>query len=290
MNIEATHLGQKSEYPQQYTSSVLVAVPRKLNREQYDLVDNHLPFVGIDIWHAYEFSFLLENGLPIAGMLKIVYPSSSFALVESKSLKLYLNSFNMSKFGTNKHEGIELTRDIIKNDLSKLLETNVEVTYISHDTISVDHDFKNYPILEAEISIESLEFNEYSENPDLLELDTAQQEFVFGTHLLRSNCKITYQPDWGALFISMKGNKVPTKESFLKYIVSLRNENHFHEEICEMVFKRIIDLFTPDSLTLTCNYTRRGGIDINPTRSMHLNRLPAHLINPLRITKSVFRQ
>ena len=289
MNIEATHLGKKSEYPQQYNPNVLVAVPRKFNRTQYNLHDDQLPFVGKDVWHAYEFSFLLENGFPIAGMLKIVYDSSSFALVESKSLKLYLNSFNMSKFGNNKAEGIILTSQLIESDLSKLLATNVSVTFLEHDACAIENDFINYPILESTIAIEDFNCSEYSENPELLEVEDGN-EFKFGTHLLRSNCKITFQPDWGSLFISMAGNQIPSKESFLKYIVSLRNENHFHEEICEMVFKRILDKFNPNSLTVTCNYTRRGGIDINPTRSTHQDDLPKHLIDSTQLTNSVFRQ
>ena len=109
MNIENTHLGKQSSYPQRYDPSVLVAVPRILNRKQHGISNAKLPFSGFDVWHAYEFSFLTDKGSPVVGILKIVYPCTSEFLVESKSLKLYLNSFNMDKFGSSKANGIKLT-------------------------------------------------------------------------------------------------------------------------------------------------------------------------------------
>lgn len=290
MSIEGTHLGKKSSYPQHYDPSVLVAVPRILNREQYGLSNNNLPFSGYDVWHAYEFSFLLNNGLPVAGLLKIIYPCNNEFLVESKSLKLYLNSFNMDKFGSTVSEGIEKTTTIIKNDLCNLLKCEVAVYCFNHSVSTKPTDFSDYEILEDEANLKSLNLSIYTETPDLLQASNKAGEIKWGSHLLRSNCKITFQPDWGSIFIAMKGDNLPTPESFLAYIVSLRNENHFHEEICEMVFKRLIDKFTPSELTVTCLYTRRGGIDINPVRSLSETNLPTHLLSAEFQDQPAFRQ
>lgn len=290
MEIEGTHLGKQSSYPKHYAPEVLVAVPRILNREQYGISNSNLPFTGVDVWHAYEFSFLTKKGNPVVGLLKIVYPATNEFIVESKSLKLYLNSFNMDQFGSNKKEGIEKTTSIIRNDLEKLLNISVEVCCFDHNTSSTKTDFNDFEIIEDLVYFEKLECNQYHESPELLETSKQTSKIKWGTHLLRSNCKITHQPDWGSLFISMKGKKTPTPESFLKYIVSLRNENHFHEEICEMVFKRMNDLFQPHELMVTCLYTRRGGIDINPVRSLSGNEMPENLINTNIKSPSTFRQ
>lgn len=289
-NIEATHLGQNSQYPQQYAPEVLVAVPRHLNREQYNIKEKNLPFIGKDVWNAYEFSFLLQNGIPVVGVLKIVYNAHSPFLVESKSLKLYLNSFNMMNYGNNVEDGITKASSIITKDLSKLLQTNVSVYFYNNEETINENDFTDFPILESLLDLSTINCNTYSESPELLQTDQTNKEFKFGTHLLRSNCKITNQPDWGSLFIHIEGDTTPTKENFLKYIVSLRNENHFHEEICEMIYKRIYDKFTPEKLMVTCFYTRRGGIDINPTRANKAYLLPQKLIDFTSVTHPIFRQ
>ncbi len=289
-NIEATHLGQNSRYPQQYSPDVLVAVPRYLNRKQYNIQEDQLPFIGKDIWNAYEFSFLLQNGCPVVGILKIVYESHSPSLIESKSLKLYLNSFNMTQFGTSIEEGIAQTSATIEKDLSKLLATDVSVYFYNSDEAIVENDFNDFQLLERIIDLSTLECGTYSENPELLQIEKEEAEFKFGTHLLRSNCKITNQPDWGAIFVHIKGQLVPSKESFLRYIISLRNENHFHEEICELVFQRITEIFQPEELMVTCLYTRRGGIDINPTRANKKELLPENLIDPTIVSSAAFRQ
>ncbi|MCF8363179.1 MAG: NADPH-dependent 7-cyano-7-deazaguanine reductase QueF [Prolixibacteraceae bacterium] len=290
MTIEATHLGHQSAYPQQYDPSVLVAVPRHLNREQYNIEEQNLPFEGIDVWHAYEFSFLTRKGAPVVGLLKITYPCDNEFLVESKSLKLYINSFNMSCYGRTKAQGIEEVVQMITNDLSQLLKCEVSVRFFDHKAQPASSDFDGYSIIEERVDFDNLSCTRYTETPELLKENASGGEIKWGTHLLRSNCKITHQPDWGSLFISMKGEKLPTPESFLQYIVSLRNENHFHEEICEMVFKRLIDNFAPEKLMVACMYTRRGGIDINPVRVLPGTDLPDSLINSNLLTHVSFRQ
>lgn len=289
-NIEATHLGKKSSYRQFYDPSVLVAVPRRLNREQYQIEEDRLPFLGVDVWHAYEFSFLLENGFPVVGILKIVYPCTSEFLVESKSLKLYLNSFNMSRYGQSVAEGVALTTAKVKEDLQRLLCCPVELSFFYHFDQHASTDFGEYEILEHTIDIQEMQLTHFTENLELLKKSDTGGEVEWGSHLLRSNCKITFQPDWGSIYLHMKAEVLPTPESFLAYLISLRNENHFHEEICEMVFKRLNDLFAPQELTVTCLYTRRGGIDINPVRSLNGKKLPEILINPYQQDAPVFRQ
>jgi 7-cyano-7-deazaguanine reductase len=289
MTIESTHLGKQSSYPQYYDPSVLVAVPRILNREQYGLSNGELPFKGVDVWHAYEFSFLTKKGVPVVGMLKLIYPATNEFLVESKSLKLYLNSFNMERIGESRSEGISTVVEIIKKDLSELLKCEVLVSYFDNTSQSSGSDFDDFIILENSIDIDSLRCDHYNETIELLDQSPYSGTIRWGTHLLRSNCKITHQPDWGSLYIKMEGTCLPTPESFLKYIVSLRNENHFHEEICEMVFKRITDKYSPRRLMIACLYTRRGGIDICPVR-VYDELLPANLSAINIPDKPAFRQ
>ena len=135
-------------------------------------------------------------------------------------------------------------------------------------------------------------FSIYQEHPLYLSenITTVPGELKVGSHLLKSNCKITSQPDWGTIYIHLKANRTPAPVSLLKYIVSLRNENHFHEEICEMVYQRLYELFQPEILVVTCLYTRRGGIDICPSRSSHPQYLPSHLLKPETLTTPAFRQ
>ena len=238
MQIESTHLGKQSSYPKHYDPSVLVAVPRILNRQLYSIDNDNLNFTGVDVWHAYEFSFLLKSGSPIAGSLKIVYSAESEFLIESKSLKLYLNSFNMDKYGLSAEEGIHEVLTVIIKDLSTILKTEVKAHYFDFTKRKKQDDFSGYLILENSDDLKSVTFNDYFENTNYLDESTSSGKIKWGSHLLRSNCKITLQPDWGSVFIQMQGEKLPTKNGLLKYIISLRNENHFHEEICEMIFTR----------------------------------------------------
>jgi 7-cyano-7-deazaguanine reductase len=289
---ESKYLGKSVQYPQQYAPEMLVPVPRHLNREQYGLYNNQLPFTGYDVWHAYEFSFLTQKGLPVTGILKMVYPSDSPFLVESKSLKLYLNSLNMERYGATPREGIKEVISIIQKDISKVLQTEVTLHFFDAKE-SQYFDFWGYELLEKTGGIETVTFSEYREAPHLLCSEQSSSEkniLKVATHLLRSNCKVTFQPDWGSAFIYLKGKDIPDKIGLLKYLVSIRNENHFHEEICEMIYKRLWDRFTPEQLMVACLYTRRGGIDICPVRASQPHLLPQYLINPYKLTDKLLRQ
>ncbi len=292
MSEEAKLLGKSISYPKSYSPEILVAVPRSLNREIYGIYEPDKLFCGYDVWHAYEASFLLNNGMPITGILKIVYLSTSKFIVESKSLKLYLGSYNMTSLGKNPEEGIAEFTQTIEKDLGCLLETPVKVYFHKTTPSLPPNDFSEFEILENKEYTSDLRFSIYQEHPLYLSenITTVPGELKVGSHLLKSNCKITSQPDWGTIYIHLKANRTPAPVSLLKYIVSLRNENHFHEEICEMVYQRLYELFQPEILVVTCLYTRRGGIDICPSRSSHPQYLPSHLLKPETLTTPAFRQ
>jgi len=287
---EGKLLGKQVDYPQQYTPEILVAVPRHFNREQYQLDANSLPFIGYDAWHGYELSFLTNKGLPVTGLLKVVYSATNPSIVESKSFKLYLNSFNMHRFGNTANEGLSLVLGAIKKDLSQLLETEVNVGFFKTKHINSTCDFTDYEILEENAGVDNISFDHFTEAPHLLSTSEGGGSLQIATHLLRSNCKITHQPDWGSTFIYIKSQQLPSKEGLLKYLVSIRNENHFHEEICEMIYKRLWDTFRPEELSTTCIYTRRGGIDICPTRASHQHLLPQYLIDVEQLSSKLLRQ
>ena len=291
MSIESKVLGQQVAYPTDYCPSILVPVPRSLNREIYDIHTPEELFWGFDTWHAYEAGFLARNGLPVCGVLKLVYPANSPCIVESKSLKLYLNSLNMTRLGEDTPSGVETYLQIVKSDLEQILQTRVEATFFRQAPEKPYFDFQDYTLLEATPGIERETFTEYNENPALLESrTTGRGEIKACSHLLRSNCKITKQPDWGSIYIHIQADGLPDHTSLLKYIVSLRNENHFHEEICEMTYKRLWDLFHPEILAVSCIYTRRGGIDICPSRANQAEYLPEHLQAPETLTRKLLRQ
>jgi len=284
-------LGKQVDYPKYYSPEVLVAVPRKLNREVFQIDENNLPFTGFDIWHAYEVSFLTNNGLPVAGVLKMVLPAESPFLIESKSFKLYLNSFNMERFGNSVAEGVSIVLETIKNDLSKLLKCNVLLSFFDNQSVFAPFDFSDYQILEKEVDTETILFSKFTETPELLLSEkNLSGEIKVATHLLRSNCKITRQPDWGSTFIRIKGYKIPTYKGLLQYLVSFRNENHFHEEICEMIYQRLNIIFSPEELMVACIYTRRGGVDICPVRVKSVNFTPKNLCDSEKLSLKLLRQ
>ena len=274
--------------PDHIDSSLLEAVPRFLNRTQYGIDERDLPFTGFDTWNCYEFSTLTNNGFPVSGLLRIVYPADSANIVESKSLKLYLNSFNMEKLGASVAEVMLAVQLKITKDLKEILGT-LDVDVMLHLSSSADRSLKpftsgfNFYDLESTVDVANIDFSAYNEDSRILQKEKTTSNIVQRWHSssLRSNCKITNQPDWGDVYISIKGDRKVTPESLLQYIVSMRKENHFHEEICELIYKRLQDLLEPEELLVACLYTRRGGIDINPIRvnSQKALMLASNLIN-----------
>ncbi len=266
--IASTHLGKKSGGSDNYNPSLLVAIPRYENRKQFNIQNNNLPFEGFDIWHAYEFSAMCENGVPATRLMKLKYNCSSEFLVESKSLKLYLNSFNMTKFGKNIDECLNICKKTIEKDLSGKLQTAVKVNFIENNAqrVSIFENFKN--IMQF-VNEETLQVDKFKEAPELLQTEQKQnlEKYFLKFDSLRSNCRVTHQPDFGDLFLYYKSKKHITEESLVKYLSSFRSEFHFHEECCEMIYKRLYDLLDKEDELFVCAlYTRRGGIDICPVR------------------------
>jgi len=294
-DIAGVHLGKAGDgsavkpyvTPDKIDSSLLVPIPRSLNRVQYNIEEEHLPFVGFDTWHAYEVSFLLTNGYPVSCIAKITYPADSEFIVESKSLKLYLNSYNMVKIDNDFQDAMYLAREYIEHDLSAALNTEVEIVlhsanaYNSYTKFPIpSHNF--FELLDSNTRVANTDFSAYNESPDIIKLSQEKGMLRVWSPSLRSNCRVTNQPDWGDVYIYIKADELPTKESLLQYIVSMRKENHFHEEICECIYTRLHSLVQPQELFVACLYTRRGGIDINPVRASHNHLL--HIAGDLRNT------
>lgn len=276
------HLGKSSEYIKTYDKSLLVREPRQSNRKHLGIDDDAPPFVGYDVWAGYEVSCLLNNGLPFAGSAKVTYTATNKYIVESKAMKLYWNSFNMSAMGVTADDAIIALEQIASKDLSELLETEVHVTVFDASMNEIGGTFDvveccNGGSLEAMYA--DTVCDTYTETPDLLQtLDKLPENslisykdnmVVLYSSLLKSNCRVTGAPDFGDVVIKYRGNNIIDPRSMLKYIVSFRDECHFHEEICEALYKRIWDKFTPKELSVTCLYTRRGGWHIQPTRVSH---------------------
>ena len=293
-DIASRHLGKVGGdgYSDQYNPELLVKIPRVLNREGYKLTGKE--FRGVDVWNAYEVSAITTKGQPVAGMLKIVCPSDSEFHVESKSIKLYLNSFNMTKIGDNAPDCISGIEARVKRDLDELLETVNTVSFYASDfetePLSFSDDFLEIGDI---VDLDQIDFTAFkSDSSQLTEVlsENGEDEIKLRSNLLRSNCRVTNQPDWGDVFIFMKGEKLPAADSLAKYIVSHRTVSHFHEEICEMIFAHLTERFKPEQLMVSCLYTRRGGIDINPIRATHNYLIPEFFTNPEYIIRKTLRQ
>ena len=295
-NIHDTALGKKVSIPDNYDTSLLFRIPRSENRVHYGLDNDHLPFVGFDIWNCYELSFLTDNGLPVSRVMKIVYGAESKFLVESKSLKLYLNSFNMDTFGDTVAKAEKIVVERVAQDLCDLLEAQVFVSLFDSqcETRQPFPSFTNED-LGSMVPIktqEAISFTRFTESPELLrsKLTDTLHSYLFRTDMLRSNCRVTNQPDWGDLFVQMTTKHEIELSSIMEYLVSFRKENHFHEEVVEMIYKRFWDIFEPTSLMVAAMYTRRGGIDINPIRASHRDLIDKTLVSLKVMVEKTLRQ
>jgi len=290
VRISAKHLGKIGGYSDQYDRDLLVRIPRYLNREAYGIKEGSETFFGVDVWNAYEVSAITEKGLPVVGMMKIVYSSASKYHVESKSIKLYLNSFNMTKLGNTAQECIEIIKDRVATDLTILLETKVEVEMFT-TTPEREYEFEDYPRIQDLINLDEIEFTTYQSDEKQLTLElTGKKVLKVDIDFLRSNCRVTNQPDFGNILIYIKGDNIPSVESLARYVVSHRQVSHFHEEICEMVFIHLQKAFTPEELMVTCLYSRRGGLEINPMRASHKHTMPTFFADPECKLKKTLKQ
>ncbi|WP_130831455.1 NADPH-dependent 7-cyano-7-deazaguanine reductase QueF [[Erwinia] mediterraneensis] len=253
-------LGKPTAYHDSYDSALLQAVPRSLNREPLGLYPDNLPFQGADIWTLYELSWLNSKGVPQVAVGEVTLSASSLNLIESKSFKLYLNSFNQTKF-TDWGE----VRQTLERDLSACARGEVRVALFRLSEIEGQPigQFSGHCIDEQDITVDDYRFNaHYLENASGPEV----VEETLVSHLLKSNCLITHQPDWGSVMIRYRGARID-REALLRYIISFRQHNEFHEQCVERIFHDVQRFCQPQALTVYARYTRRGGLDINPWRS-----------------------
>lgn len=290
-NVSDTLLGKQASNPEQYDASLLFRIPRSENRLHFSIHSKSLPFQGFDVWNCYEFSYLTKNGLPVNRVIKLIYGADSEFLLESKSLKLYLNSFNMEPIGETVYDSDIQVKKIIQADLESLLETKVSVFFFtenSEDLIPFQ-EYQNLTNIIQLNELDSVNFSHFTETHSLLKgiSSGTLKTYSFKSDLLRSNCRVTNQPDWGDLFICIESGFEIDLLSVVEYLVSFRKENHFHEEVVEMIFKRLMDKFSPMKLMVAAMYTRRGGIDINPIRVTHSSLVDeAFLSEKYRLAKT----
>lgn len=267
--LSALKLGQKTEYKSQYDASLLQPVPRRLNREGLGIVETQPFNQGADVWTCYELSWLNPNGLPQVAIADIVINFKSENLIESKSFKLYLNSFNQTKFASIEEVEQTLTRDLSQCASGQVL---VKIHKLSCYTNQPIVNFAGESIDEQDIQIGSYEFSNQHLN-NVAEGEMVEETLV--SHLLKSNCLITSQPDWGSVQIHYVGKRL-NREKLLRYLVSFREHNEFHEQCVERIFTDLMRFAKPEKLTVYARYTRRGGLDINPFRS-NFENVPENL-------------
>lgn len=254
--LEASNLGKKVAYENRYNPQLLFIIPRSIKRTELGIDNENPGFYGVDIWTHYEVSWLNLHGKPCVALGEIRYSASSANIVESKSLKLYFNSLNGTKFADKD----QVIATVVK-DLSAAVRAPVEFTLLPVDTDGQFEKFSGQCLDDLEI-----ECDIYSPNPDYLKRSgNVVSEQVY-TNLLKSNCLVTGQPDWASIYIDYTGQQIDHSD-LLKYIVSSRDHGELHEQCVERIFCDIMQKCQPSKLTVFARYTRRGGLDINPYRT-----------------------
>jgi 7-cyano-7-deazaguanine reductase len=255
---DASPLGRVAAYACHYAPELLFPIPRQEKRAELGITPSALPFSGFDLWNAYEISWLNPRGKPVAALGRFRFPADTPRLVESKSLKLYLNAFNQSHFS-----GAAEVMAAIARDLSLAAGKNVGVNIETLD--SKPERSLGYPegTLLDTLDIEA---NRYTPDPALLSADGPEVSETLYSHLLKSNCLVTGQPDWAMVVVRYQGPAMD-REGLLKYFISFRQHNEFHEQCVERIFCDLMARCRPKSLAVWARYTRRGGLDINPFRS-----------------------
>jgi 7-cyano-7-deazaguanine reductase len=271
---EQSQLGKVSAYIDQYDASLLFPIPRAGKRAEIG-VSGAAPFFGADMWTAFELSWLNLRGKPEVALVHFTVPCESINIVESKSFKLYLNSFNNSRFTDAAEVAARLRADI--NEAvwrGGVVQSSIGVKLIAAEL------FDREPVHELDgLNLDRLdvECTQYQPAPELLQTvaDEATVTEVLVSNLLKSNCLVTGQPDWGSVQISYTGAPI-VQEGLLQYLVSFRNHNEFHEQCVERIFMDIWTRCKPSKLTVYARYTRRGGLDINPFRTSYPQALPGN--------------
>ncbi len=257
----ALPLGKESSYPASYDARLLYPIKRSLGRKLIGLANDNLSFIGWDLWRAYELSWLNSKGLPKVGLLKAWVPATSPNIVESKSFKLYLNSLNNEPFAN-----VASVAARIEQDLTSALGLKPRIEIVTPEQFASERiDESNDYIC---VDDYDLEINQYQPDANLLKLDPSGKpvsETVF-SRLLKSNCPVTGQPDWGTVHVTYSGYAID-HASLLRYIVSFRQHQGFHQQCVEQIFCDIMKQCKPSELSVYARYTRRGGIDISPWRA-----------------------
>lgn len=250
-------LGRESAYPDQYDPALLYPIPRGANRAPLGIVEDSLPFVGEDEWHAFEVSWLNGRGKPIVAVARFRLPADSPNLIESKSWKLYLNSFNQTRFDD---------REAVINTLAKDL-TQAAGAPVGVALFDVDADALTPRRLPGECLDElDIDVTDYTPSADHLTVGDEVVEETLYSHLLKSNCPVTGQPDWGSVMIRYKGRKLD-REGLLRYLIGYRQHQDFHEHCVEHIFTDLMQRAAPSELLVLARYVRRGGLDISPWRA-----------------------
>jgi len=253
-------LGKTSSNPYKYSPELLFQIPRSSHRAQLQC-GNTLPFMGVDIWNAYELSWLGPRGKPEVAIAQIEIPFDSPFMIESKSLKLYLNSLNYERFSSAEEVKLRISKD-----LTVAAKSNVSITLFdpqSWSQLSFDQiEGTSLDRLDVQIDPQDLPNRDWLSS----EINAAPVEEILFSHLLRSNCPVTGQPDWASIIISYTGPAI-NQENLLRYLISYRNHQEFHEHCVEKIFCDIKAKCKTAKLSVYARYTRRGGLDINPFRT-----------------------
>jgi 7-cyano-7-deazaguanine reductase len=273
---EQSQLGRASAYVDRYDAGLLFPIPRATQREAMGIRAQPLPFFGADLWTAFELSWLNPRGKPQLAIAHFTVPCETPNIIESKSFKLYLNSFNSTVFAS-----VEAVRDRLRSDLSEAAWRGAEQAAGIGVRLMAPELFDRERVQELDgLDLDRLdiECTRYQPAPELLSSDTTQAPVseTLCSRLLKSNCLVTGQPDWGSVQIRYSGPQID-QAGLLAYIVSFRNHNEFHEPCVERMFRDIWERCQPNKLAVYARYTRRGGLDINPFRTSWPQALPPNV-------------
>jgi 7-cyano-7-deazaguanine reductase len=272
---EQSPLGKASAYADQYDASLLFPIARAAKRLELGVAGTP-PFFGADLWTAFELSWLNARGKPQVALAHFTVPCETPNIVESKSFKLYLNSFNNTRFA-----GAAEVQARLRADISEAAWRGAAQPSVVGVKLLLPELFDREPVHELDgLSLDRLdvECSRYTPAPELLgaAFDEAPVSEVLTSHLLKSNCLVTGQPDWGSVQISYSGPQI-NQEGLLQYLVSFRNHNEFHEQCVERIFMDLWTRCQPAKLSVYARYTRRGGLDINPFRTSHPQAMPPNI-------------
>ena len=274
-SLDQSPLGRPAAYVDQYDASLLFPIARADKRAELGIEGESAPFFGADLWTAFELGWLNRRGKPQVALAHIVVPCETPNIVESKSFKLYLNSFNNSAF-----DSAEAVRDRIQADLNDAVGRGSPRSWAVGVRLLMPEHFRREQVQElGGLSLDRLDVDcdRYTPAPELLRLadsaTSAPVEETLVSNLLKSNCLVTGQPDWGSVQVRYSGRAID-QAGLLRYLVSFRNHNEFHEQCVERIFMDIWRRCQPVKLAVFARYTRRGGLDINPFRTSHPQGLP----------------